>query len=263
MEIDQIWVGNSGRNFNYLVGCQDTREALVIDPLDGRAVLERAMSLGWKIVKIINTHEHADHTMGNKEIVRETKAKVITHSLNIGRIESVDEVITEGQEITVGNTVRLQVLQTPGHTMSHICLFSNGEFPVLFSGDTIFNAGVGNCHHGGNSRILYETIKNIISLVPLDTKVFPGHEYFLRNLEFTINLDPTNIQALPFHEMVVGQNPAEAYVTTIREELQINTFFRLDEKTLIDSLRDRFPKLSKSPPKLEVFLYLRALRDSW
>ena len=58
MEIEQIWIGNPGRNYNYLVACPETREAIAIDPLDSDAVIIKAKKRGWRIVKIINTHGH-------------------------------------------------------------------------------------------------------------------------------------------------------------------------------------------------------------
>ena len=61
MLVEQIWTGNAYRNFNYLIGCPETGEALAIDPLDHRRCLARAKELGWQITQVLNTHEHGDH----------------------------------------------------------------------------------------------------------------------------------------------------------------------------------------------------------
>ncbi|SVA31631.1 uncharacterized protein METZ01_LOCUS84485, partial [marine metagenome] len=69
MQIEQIWTGNAYRNFNYVLACDDTGEALAIDPLDHEKCLARARDRGWEITQILNTHEHGDHTGGNAAMV--------------------------------------------------------------------------------------------------------------------------------------------------------------------------------------------------
>ena len=76
--------------------------------------------------------------------------------------------------IKVGRTVELECLDTPGHTMCHICLRSHAEQPALFSGDTLFNAGAGNCHNGGHPEDLYATFVDQLAKLPDDTRVYPG-----------------------------------------------------------------------------------------
>ena len=66
MLVEQIWTGNSGRNFNYLIACAETGEALAVDPLDYEKCLAAAKAKGWNITQILNTHEHRDHTGGNQ-----------------------------------------------------------------------------------------------------------------------------------------------------------------------------------------------------
>ena len=70
MHVEQIWTGNSYRNFNYLIACPETGEALAVDPLDHEKCLAAAKAKGWKITQILNTHEHRDHTGGNEALSR-------------------------------------------------------------------------------------------------------------------------------------------------------------------------------------------------
>ena len=100
-------------------------------------------------------------------------------------IGGVDRGLARGDVIKVGRTVELEVLDTPGHTRSHVCLLAHGDAPALFCGDTLFNAGAGNCHNGGDPGLLYETFVNQLARLPDTTRVFPGHEYMARNLAFT------------------------------------------------------------------------------
>ena len=79
MIVDQIWTGNAYRNFNYLIACAETGDALAIDPLDFRKCLAAAKDNGWTITKILNTHEHGDHTGGNGPMVEATGAEIIAH----------------------------------------------------------------------------------------------------------------------------------------------------------------------------------------
>ena len=79
MIVKQIWTGNSYRNFNYLIACPETGDALAIDPLDHEKCLKAAKDAGWTITQILNTHEHRDHTGGNEAMVRKTGAEIIAH----------------------------------------------------------------------------------------------------------------------------------------------------------------------------------------
>ena len=71
-----------------------------------------------------------------------------------------------GDVIKVGKTVELEALDTPGHTMSHVCLLSHTDQPALFCGDTLFNAGAGNCHNGGHPAELYKTFSEQLAKLP-------------------------------------------------------------------------------------------------
>ena len=79
MIIKQIYTFNNYRNFNYLIGCPDTREAVAIDPLASDLCLKEASKEGLKIVAIINTHEHMDHIGGNEHIINSTNCKLYAH----------------------------------------------------------------------------------------------------------------------------------------------------------------------------------------
>jgi hypothetical protein len=129
MIVEQIWTANAYRNFNYLIACPESGEALAIDPLDHRKCLAAAKARGWEITQILNTHEHGDHIGGNKAMVAATGAKVLAHRNAKGRIPEMDRGLGAGDLVKVGRTVELEVLDTPGHTMSHVCLLSHTDQP--------------------------------------------------------------------------------------------------------------------------------------
>jgi hydroxyacylglutathione hydrolase len=226
-------------------------------------VLAAAKARGWEITQILNTHEHHDHTGGNAQVVAATGAKVIAHHAAGGRIEGMDRGVKAGDVVKVGKTVELECLDTPGHTFCHICLRAHGDRPALFSGDTLFNAGAGNCHNGGNVEALFATFVDQLEKLSDDTQVYPGHDYIENNLRFTLAREPDNTAAKARLPQVTGHDPAAAAVTTMAEERQFNTFLRLRSPSVIAALREAFPDLPEQPDAKTVFVKLRELRNRW
>jgi hydroxyacylglutathione hydrolase len=263
MIVEQVWTGNAYRNFNYLVACPETGDALAIDPLEYQKCLAAAEKHGWTITQILNTHEHGDHTGGNKGMVKATGASIIAHANAKDRIPNVTRGVGAGDVIKVGETVDLECLDTPGHTMSHICLLSKTDQPALFSGDTLFNAGAGNCHNGGHPGELYDTFENQLEKLPDDTLIYPGHDYLINNLQFTLDREPDNETARQMLADYGNQDPADALVMTLAQEREVNTFFRLDNPSVIARLQQDYPEIGDNPSPKAVFLKLRELRNSW
>ncbi|HUT49621.1 MAG TPA: hydroxyacylglutathione hydrolase [Alphaproteobacteria bacterium] len=263
MIVEQVWTGNAYRNFNYLIACPETGEALAVDPLDHEKCLARAKDKGWEIRQVLNTHEHGDHTGGNKAVIAATGAKLLAHANAKGKIPGIDVGLKAGDVIKIGKTVELEALDTPGHTMAHVCLLSHTDTPALFSGDTMFNAGAGNCHNGGHPAELYDTFAEQLSKLPDATLIYPGHDYITNNLEFTLDREPGNARAKALLEEIGDQDPDAALVSTLALEKEINTFFRLSNPSVIARLREAFDDLPDDPDPKTVFLKLRELRNSW
>ena len=262
MLIERVWTANELRNFHYLVACPDTGEALAIDPLDWQLCLRAAKDQGWTITQILNTHEHEDHTGGNAGLVQATGARVLAHAGAASTIGAVDQGLSAGDVIRVGRQ-ELECLDTPGHTFSHICLFAHGDTPALFSGDTLFNAGAGNCHSTRQPELLYETFATQLSKLPDSTRLYPGHEYLSNNLRFTLDREPGNQDAAALLKDIDGLKGQDIPVTTLSQEKRVNTFFRLQNPDIIARLRERFPELGETPDAKAVFVKLRELRNSW
>lgn len=263
MIVEQIWTANAYRNFNYLVACPETGDTLAIDPLDYTRCLAAADKNGWTITQILNTHEHPDHIGGNRAMVNATGAKIVAHANARDRISNMDRGVAAGDIVSVGKSVELECLDTPGHTMSHICLLSHTDQPALFSGDTLFNAGAGNCHNGGHPNELYDTFDKQLRRLPDDTKLYPGHDYLTNNLKFTLDREPDNKTAATMLKQYEHQDPENAVVTTLGQEKTFNTFFRLQNPTVVARLNETFPELGNSPSPRDVFLALRELRNTW
>ena len=263
MIVEQIWTGNAYRNFNYLIVCPESGEALAVDPLDSERCLAAANANGWQITQILNTHEHHDHIGGNQAVVDATGAKVLAHKNAKDSIPGLDVGLGAGDVVKIGRTVELESLDTPGHTMSHVCLISRTEQPALFCGDTLFNAGAGNCHNGGHPEELYDTFATQLANLPANTLIYPGHDYIANNLQFTLDREPDNDKAASLLDDVMEQNPDNALVSTLAQEKEVNTFFRLHSPSVIARLRESFSELPDEVDPKTVFLKLRELRNSW
>jgi len=264
MLVEQIWTNNAWRNFNYLIACPETGDALAIDPLNFQQCEDVAASRGWKISQILNTHEHHDHIEGNNPLKALTQAKLLAHK--DAPIENVDVRLTGGEIVKVGSTVELLVIDTPGHTMSHICLYFSGnsrEKPALFCGDTLFNAGVGRCDFGGEPKILHKTFEDQIFPLPNNVRIFPGHNYIENNIEFTLDREPDNQQAASLRDQFQNGLDAESFVSDIGLEREINVFFRADQLKVREGIASSLNIDIASLNNQKTFIGLRKLRDTW
>ncbi|MEM7083281.1 MAG: hydroxyacylglutathione hydrolase [Pseudomonadota bacterium] len=261
MKIETLWVNNRYRNFNYLIVCEETGEALAIDPLDHKQCLAVAKRAGYNIRQILNTHEHWDHIGGNDAIVAATGAQVLAH--HNADIQGQSEGLRAGDSLRVGKTVELEVMDTPGHTMAHVCVTAHGDRSALFCGDTLFNAGAGNCHNGGHPDALFTTFEQQLHRLDEHMSIYPGHDYLANNLQFTLDREPDNEEARVLLELALDMDPTAPLVTTIALERKVNTFFRLEERTIIDKLCEEDATMSPHADPRSVFLKLRELRNHW
>jgi len=254
-----IYQDNSLRNYNYLLVCPETKAAAIIDPLDADKILTLASQLNVNITTIINTHEHQDHIAGNTAVVKATGAQIIAHAR--APIANVDRGVLAVDQIQVGKSIILTVLDTPGHTFSHICLLA--EKPAaLFCGDTLFNAGCGNVHCG-DVELLYQTFKEQLFKLTDETKVYPGHDYLANNLSFAKTREPNNREIEYWLQKAEKHDPHHPIITTIGIEKTINPFFRLSEPEIIQQLQLDFPDVKTQLSNHDVFLRLRELRNKW
>jgi hydroxyacylglutathione hydrolase len=263
MHVERIWPDTKLRNYHYLVVCQSTGEALAIDPFDSQLMLDAARRHGWQITQILNTHHHNDHVAGNAAMQKATGAKILAHAGAASIIGGVDVGLNHGDVIRVGKSIELECLDTPGHTMSHVCVFAHAEQPALFCGDTLFNAGAGNCHQGGDANALYDTFATQLARLPDSTRVYAGHDYLLNNLGFTVAREPVNTAARDMAAQLAATTALDMPVTTLGEEKHFNTFLRLQNPVIIAGLREQFPDLPEQPSPREVFVALRTLRNKW
>ena len=164
----------TGGCLSYLVGCGETCAAALIDPEASQAdrYLALASRDALRIRYLIETHTHADHFSGSRELARRLGASVVMHRSSAAPY--VDMRIDDGEMIAVGK-LRLHVLHTPGHTRDSICLAVEDR---VFTGDTLLIGGTGRTDlPTGDPEQLYDSLfLRLLKLSP-ETKVFPAHDY--------------------------------------------------------------------------------------
>jgi glyoxylase-like metal-dependent hydrolase (beta-lactamase superfamily II) len=176
MNIKRFTVGWLSTNC-YVVSCEETKEAAVIDPgieNEGEAeeILDFIKEKGLQIKYVINTHGHPDHTAGNTTIKDATGAPILIHENDASRVQA-DRKLHEGDVIHVGR-LKLVVLHTPGHTKGGISLLVDN---VVFTGDTLFSGAIGRTDFpGGSYHELIQSIRSKLLPLPDDIEVYPGHE---------------------------------------------------------------------------------------
>ena len=170
---EQIRVGGD-RNFAYLLGDREAGEAVIIDPAsDPGAVVERAKAQGLKVLRILNTHGHSDHTNGNKKAQTLTGAPVC-----IFKNSPVphDQGLDDGEVFNIGD-YSMRALYTPGHAEDHLVFHCRN---ICITGDILFVGKVGGTGTDRDAQMEWESLNNVVLGLPDETTVWPGHDYGCR-----------------------------------------------------------------------------------
>ena len=179
MYFKQIAVGYMG-NFAYIFGCENTKEAAVVDPaFDTDVIIKTASADGYKIRYIFTTHGHFDHTGGHNVMAEKTRSKIIAHKNEISSLKRngipVDIAVNDKDEVKVGN-ISVKIIHTPGHTKGGVCLLVDDK--KLITGDTLFVGDCGRTDLGdGSSEELFKSINEKLKTLRDDIEIYPGHSY--------------------------------------------------------------------------------------
>ena len=188
MIIEKLEVGMIAANC-YIVADENKKEGMIIDPdEEPDTVVNRIEELDLNIKYIVLTHGHPDHIGGVKGVKDAVGGEILIHENEAGTLESsgrrggfgfpmgetapADRTLKGGEILDIGE-LSFTVLHTPGHSQGGICLFGEG---VVFSGDTLFNFGIGRYDFPGSSgRQLMDSIHTKLMVLPDSTIVHPGH----------------------------------------------------------------------------------------
>lgn len=242
-------------NYQHLLICQETNQAVVIDPADAPKLMSHIKKLNINLVAIFNTHHHFDHTCGNEELFSRFKIPVYCSYIDINRIPQATHAIKENSTITFG-TMNFIVLELPGHTLGQIAFLIENN---LYCGDTLFAGGCGKLLEG-TAEQLFSSLQRICQL-PNDTMIYCGHEYTIKNLEFALTLEPQNPaihQALEEAQKKHKQN-IPTIPTTLGQEKSYNPFLRTHSKEIRNQLAQKGYDDLESP--VDVFKAIRQLKD--
>jgi len=176
----------------YVLGCEDTREGMLIDPAaPADSIAADLADLGLHVRWIVNTHGHADHTAGNDYWVENTGAVTVMHRLDweffrtpemqqaavaegFPPLTRIGRTVEDGEVLPLGH-LEVTVIHTPGHSPGSVCLYTPGH---LFTGDTLFVGDAGRTDLPGASlAALIRSIQDRILPLPPETVIWPGHDY--------------------------------------------------------------------------------------
>ena len=175
-------------NYTYLLLCEETGDAAVVDAPEAEPVIKRADGLGAKVTKVLSTHHHPDHSMANPALAKRWSAPVYGHASDRGRLPGFTTPLEEGDRVSVGRHEDRNLF-IPAHTRGHIAYVFDAARAV-FCGDTLFAAGCGRLFEG-TPEMMFAAMQKLGAL-PGDTRVYCGHEYTASNLRFAAHVEPDN-----------------------------------------------------------------------
>ena len=241
-------------NYSYLIFEKETNTVSIVDPSDFDTC-DKIVKKYHKLDFILNTHHHSDHVNGNLKLKKKYNSKILGFGLDKDRIPGIDILLNENQVFKIGN-LEFKVIFLPGHTKGHIAFYFKNE-KTIFTGDTLFSLGCGRVFEGTH-KDMFNSLNKLKNL-PLETKIFCGHEYTKSNLDFCLKLDSNNPslkeKTISVNSKVKNRKPT--IPTTIEEEIKTNIFFRCDDVGLKQALNLR------DSSDDEVFTKLRDLKDAF
>jgi hydroxyacylglutathione hydrolase len=240
-------------NYAYVVVCDQSGEAAVVDPSEAEPVLEAVKRLGVKLVAIWCTHHHPDHVGGNEEVAQAASIREISgHVSDRGRVPGQTRFLETGDVVQIGD-VHARAIHIPGHTTGAVAYVVDDEGRrAVFTGDTLFLAGCGRMFEGTPTQ--FQTSLAALAALPPDTRVYCGHEYTEANLRFARHVEPSNTALVREAEALrVPSVPG-----TIANELATNPFLRVRQ----DEIR-RTLGIAKDADDVTAFAAIRKAKDGF
>ncbi|CAK9223620.1 unnamed protein product [Sphagnum troendelagicum] len=236
----------------------ETGDAAAVDPVWPEQVLQAAQLEGANVKAVLTTHHHWDHAGGNNGMKKLLKDVKVYGGVK-DKVEGCTHSVQHHDEFPISSSIRVKALETSCHTKGHISYFvtsSDPDYkPTVFTGDTLFIGGCGRFFEGMPDQ-MYESLCVTLASLPPDTRVYCGHEYTQKNLEFALTVDPKN-EVLVKKMTWVQQQHKDKKATvpsTIGDELEFNPFMRVDKKSLQAATGKESP--------IDVMAALRHMKDN-
>ena len=259
MSVEIAIINQLTDNYSYIIYYKG--EAIIVDPAEPKPLFDFLTSKNLSLKGILITHHHSDHTSGIEEIKKKFNIKIYSPNKNILGTTN----IVKGNGKINFNFINFEVISTPGHTLDHIVFFSKKE-KILFSGDTLFYYGGGRIFEGTYEQML-ESL-NKLKKLPNDTKVYCGHEYTYKNLEFVLDevvywQDQGTIKQKT-REMIEKRGSSMPF--DLGNQKDWNPFLNCDDpdyKQGISDFHKNEGKINKEASELEFFTFIREKRNNF
>ena len=242
-------------NYSYLLHDQISNTVAIIDPSDFLAC-DKIINKNYKKLDfILNTHHHYDHVGGNVDLKKKYNSTVLGFENDKNRIPAIDRILKDNQEFKIG-TLNFTTIFIPGHTRGHVAFYFKKE-RVVFSGDTLFSLGCGRVFEGTYKQ-MFQSLNKLKNL-PGETKVYCGHEYTFKNLEFCLKFNPNNdfLKKKKDDIKLSLKNKKPTIPSTIADEIKANIFFRVNDPDVKKAIN------LENSPDIEIFTKLRDLKDNF
>ena len=242
-------------NYSYLIHDQISNTVAIVDPSEFLPCDKIINKNYQKLDFILNTHHHYDHVGGNEELKKKYNSKVLGFENDKNRIPQIDTVLKDNQEFKIG-TLNFTTIFIPGHTRGHVAFYFKKE-RVVFSGDTLFSLGCGRVFEGTYKQ-MFQSLNKLKNL-PGETKVYCGHEYTFKNLEFCLKFNPNNdfLKKKKDDIKLSLKNKKPTIPSTIADEIKANIFFRVNDPDVKKAIN------LENSPDIEIFTKLRDLKDNF
>ncbi|XP_041026037.1 hydroxyacylglutathione hydrolase cytoplasmic isoform X1 [Juglans microcarpa x Juglans regia] len=250
-------------NYSYLVcTCsivdESSKEAAAVDPVEAEKVVEAAKQHGVLLKLVLTTHHHWDHAGGNDKI-KQLVPGIKVYGGSLDNVKGCTDQVENGDKLVLGAHTNILCLHTPCHTKGHISYYLTSkeeEDLAVFTGDTLFIAGCGKFFEGTAEQMYQSLCVTLVSL-PKPTRVYCGHEYTVKNLQFALTVEPDNVKIQ--QKITWAQHQRQAGLptvpSTIEEEIETNPFMRVDQPEVQARVGCRSP--------VEALQEIRRRKDNW
>ncbi|KAF3331869.1 hydroxyacylglutathione hydrolase cytoplasmic-like isoform X1 [Carex littledalei] len=245
-------------NYAYLIVDETTKEAVAVDPVEPEKVLLAASEIGADVKSVLTTHHHWDHAGGNEKMALLVPG-IKVYGGSVDNVKGCTDKVENGDKLSIGKEINILCLHTPCHTKGHVSYYVTGkdeEDSAVFTGDTLFIAGCGKFFEG-TAEQMYQSLCVTLGSLPKPTRVYCGHEYTVKNLQFALTVEPENEKIKQKLSWAQEQrHKGEPTIpSTLEDEFETNPFMRVD-------LPELQAKVGATSP-VQAMGEMRKKKDNW
>jgi hydroxyacylglutathione hydrolase len=246
-------------NYAYLVICEASGDAAIVDPGEPGPIREAVAREGVRLAAIWATHHHGDHVGGVEDLCAELGAmEVVAHARDRDRVPRASRIVEDGDQVQVGG-LTARIIHNPGHTLGAISYVVED---AVFTGDTLFGAGCGRLFEG-TAAMMQRSFERLTALPP-GTRVYFGHEYTASNLRFAAAVEPASAAVAARAARVAAhrERGEPSTPSTIGDERATNPFARCAEPAVIAAAKAQDPAVDGGDPAA-VLAVIRRWKDGF